>query len=115
MPEEALREKAANEHGEDAVSGPSVRFEISNLSLRSSSVRQMQRDHTQQRMTMRSTEDTVHPDQEEQQAEEVKKGMILPFRPLCLTFHNVCYYVDMPPVNNFLHLIQHIVKNRIKR
>ncbi|XP_024525458.1 ABC transporter G family member 31 [Selaginella moellendorffii] len=24
------------------------------------------------------------------------KGMILPFEPLSLTFHNVCYFVDMP-------------------
>eukprot|EP00897_Mesotaenium_endlicherianum_P002106 jgi/Mesen1/1923/ME000145S01008 len=28
---------------------------------------------------------------------EVTKGMILPFQPLALTFHNVNYYVDMPP------------------
>ncbi|XP_045820317.1 ABC transporter G family member 31-like [Trifolium pratense] len=26
-----------------------------------------------------------------------KKGMILPFEPLTMTFHNVNYYVDMPP------------------
>ena len=28
-----------------------------------------------------------------------RKGMTLPFEPLSLTFHNVCYYVDMPPVS----------------
>lgn len=28
-----------------------------------------------------------------------KKGMILPFKPLTMTFHNVNYYVDMPKVN----------------
>ncbi|XP_074289923.1 ABC transporter G family member 31 isoform X2 [Silene latifolia] len=27
---------------------------------------------------------------------EKKKGMILPFQPLCMTFHNVSYFVDMP-------------------
>jgi hypothetical protein len=27
------------------------------------------------------------------------KGMTLPFQPLSLTFHNVNYYVDMPPVS----------------
>jgi hypothetical protein len=27
--------------------------------------------------------------------------MILPFEPLSLTFHNVCYYVDMPKVSVF--------------
>lgn len=27
-----------------------------------------------------------------------QKGMILPFQPLTMTFHNVNYYVDMPPV-----------------
>ncbi|KAG6540832.1 hypothetical protein Mapa_017810 [Marchantia paleacea] len=99
LPQEALLEKAANQSGEDSVSGPSVKVEISNVSLSSSSLHQMQlqKDHIQQRMTLRSTEDAVHPDHEEQQAEEVKKGMILPFRPLCLIFHNVCYYVDMPP------------------
>ncbi|XVE79409.1 hypothetical protein DITRI_Ditri14bG0056300 [Diplodiscus trichospermus] len=26
----------------------------------------------------------------------IKKGMILPFQPLAMTFHNVNYYVDMP-------------------
>jgi hypothetical protein len=30
-----------------------------------------------------------------------KKGMILPFEPLIMTFHNVNYYVDMPKVNEF--------------
>lgn len=27
-----------------------------------------------------------------------KKGMILPFQPLTMTFHNVKYFVDMPKV-----------------
>lgn len=27
-----------------------------------------------------------------------KKGMILPFQPLSMTFHNVNYFVDMPKV-----------------
>ena len=27
-----------------------------------------------------------------------KKGMILPFEPLTMTFHNVNYFVDMPKV-----------------
>jgi hypothetical protein len=27
-----------------------------------------------------------------------KKGMILPFQPLTMTFHNVNYFVDMPKV-----------------
>ena len=27
-----------------------------------------------------------------------KKGMILPFQPLKMTFHNVNYFVDMPKV-----------------
>ncbi|KAK9727139.1 hypothetical protein RND81_05G260600 [Saponaria officinalis] len=27
---------------------------------------------------------------------EKTKGMILPFEPLCMTFHNVSYFVDMP-------------------
>ena len=26
------------------------------------------------------------------------KGMILPFQPMALTFHNICYYVPMPAV-----------------
>ncbi|CAH2060101.1 unnamed protein product [Thlaspi arvense] len=30
------------------------------------------------------------------QAKIEKKGMILPFKPLTMTFHNVNYYVDMP-------------------
>ena len=28
-----------------------------------------------------------------------QKGMILPFEPLSLTFHDVNYYVDMPAVS----------------
>lgn len=31
--------------------------------------------------------------------ESKNKGMILPFQPLTMTFHNVNYYVDMPKVN----------------
>ena len=29
-----------------------------------------------------------------------KKGMILPFQPLALTFDSVSYYVDMPAVSS---------------
>jgi len=29
-----------------------------------------------------------------------KKGMILPFQPLTMTFHNVNYFVDMPKVGD---------------
>lgn len=29
-----------------------------------------------------------------------QKGMVLPFKPLALTFHNVNYYVDMPSVSS---------------
>lgn len=32
------------------------------------------------------------------QAAVAKKGMILPFQPLAMTFHNVNYFVDMPKV-----------------
>ena len=32
--------------------------------------------------------------------ENKKRGMILPFTPLTMTFHNVNYYVDMPKVYN---------------
>lgn len=27
-----------------------------------------------------------------------KKGMVLPFQPLAIAFHNLNYYVDMPAV-----------------
>lgn len=30
--------------------------------------------------------------------ENKKKGMILPFQPLTMTFHNLNYFVDMPKV-----------------
>lgn len=30
--------------------------------------------------------------------EDNNKGMILPFQPLTMTFHNVNYFVDMPKV-----------------
>lgn len=29
-----------------------------------------------------------------------KRGMVLPFTPLSMSFDNVNYYVDMPPVRN---------------
>ena len=29
-----------------------------------------------------------------------KKGMVLPFQPLSLTFNHVNYYVDMPAVSS---------------
>lgn len=31
-----------------------------------------------------------------------KKGMVLPFQPLSLSFENVNYYVDMPAVSSYL-------------
>jgi hypothetical protein len=32
-----------------------------------------------------------------------KRGMILPFQPLAMSFENVKYFVDMPPVWNLSH------------
>lgn len=32
--------------------------------------------------------------------DEGRKGMILPFQPLTMTFHNVNYFVDMPKVHH---------------
>lgn len=32
-----------------------------------------------------------------------KKGMVLPFQPLSLSFERVNYYVDMPAVSSFLN------------
>lgn len=32
-----------------------------------------------------------------------KKGMVLPFQPLSLSFEHVNYYVDMPAVSSFLY------------
>jgi hypothetical protein len=34
-----------------------------------------------------------------------KRGMILPFQPLAISFDDVCYYVDMPAVSPLSHLI----------
>lgn len=34
-----------------------------------------------------------------EQTPRAQKGMIIPFKPLSLTFRNVNYYVDMPPVS----------------
>lgn len=33
-----------------------------------------------------------------------KKGMVLPFSPLAMSFDDVKYFVDMPAVSNYLHL-----------
>ncbi len=30
----------------------------------------------------------------------VEKGMVLPFTPLTMTFHDVHYFVDCPPVRH---------------
>ncbi len=47
-------------------------------------------------------ETSVNVDDVQQEGEiQAQKGMILPFEPLSLTFHNVCYYVDMPKVSVF--------------
>lgn len=51
------------------------------------------------------TEDEVEDSEKssESNAKESKsKGMILPFEPLTMTFHNVNYYVDMPQVTEFV-------------
>ena len=36
---------------------------------------------------------------------EVKRGMILPFQPLSISFADIKYYVDMPAVR-LLHLLK---------
>lgn len=33
-----------------------------------------------------------------------KRGMILPFAPLAMSFDDVSYYVDMPPVSFLLYI-----------
>jgi hypothetical protein len=45
------------------------------------------------------------------------KGMILPFQPLTMTFHNVNYYVDMPKVGRFVisNSIKYIGTRKISR
>lgn len=39
-----------------------------------------------------------------------KRGMVLPFTPLAMSFDNVNYYVDMPPVRipSFVGVTTHI-------
>jgi hypothetical protein len=37
-------------------------------------------------------------------ADTKKRGMILPFTPLTITFDNIKYSVDMPQVSNIYHL-----------
>ena len=32
-----------------------------------------------------------------------KRGMVLPFTPLTMSFDEVNYYVDMPPVSSLIH------------
>lgn len=39
---------------------------------------------------------------------KVEKGMVLPFKPLNLTFHHVNYYVDPPAVRFYVHLAKGI-------
>lgn len=49
-------------------------------------------------MAVRSSSETVGA------AENVtKRGMILPFQPLSLTFDNMSYFVDMPAVSHRLN------------
>ena len=48
-------------------------------------------------MTVRSSTEIVG---EEENAP--RRGMILPFRPLSLTFNQMNYYVDMPAVSHQL-------------
>lgn len=43
------------------------------------------------------------------QEKDTKRGMVLPFKPLSLSFDNVNYYVDMPAVSSLYtsHLSHH--------
>lgn len=34
-----------------------------------------------------------------------KRGMVLPFTPLTMSFEDVNYYVDMPPVRSLVRLL----------
>lgn len=38
-----------------------------------------------------------------------KRGMVLPFTPLAMSFDNVNYYVDMPPVSFYPRKHSHLV------
>ncbi|KAL3696501.1 hypothetical protein R1sor_010577 [Riccia sorocarpa] len=91
LPEESLKEKAVARDGEAAVSGPSMKLEMSRLDRRSGSA------HRGRETQKADGGGGLNEEAVSQEGEgTVKKGMILPFRPLALTFHNVCYYVDMP-------------------
>lgn len=38
-----------------------------------------------------------------------KRGMVLPFTPLAMSFDDVNYYVEMPPVRNIFHFSSFII------
>lgn len=43
---------------------------------------------------------------------QTKRGMVLPFQPLSLTFNHVNYYVDMPAVSHLfpsIHVLKYFV------
>jgi hypothetical protein len=54
-----------------------------------------------QQSGVQETSVEVDDDVEREGHVKAQKGMILPFEPLALTFHNVSYYVDMPSVSVF--------------
>lgn len=41
-----------------------------------------------------------------------KRGMVLPFTPLAMSFDTVNYYVDMPPVRSLFHSLQLLFLHR---
>lgn len=55
-----------------------------------------------QRMSSRTTSTGLHRNEdanlEAANGVTAKKGMILPFTPLAMSFEDVSYFVDMPPV-----------------
>ncbi|XP_058112277.1 pleiotropic drug resistance protein 1-like isoform X2 [Magnolia sinica] len=89
LSEEALREKHANRTGE--FMGPTTGRESSVDHIRPESRRNETRNNTLSEGSFSSQAEAIS-----SASQNTKKGMVLPFTPLSITFDNIQYSVDMP-------------------
>lgn len=91
MSEEELEEKETNRTGVSLPKSKSQSRKVASLSSRSYG------SQTSGRPSESDVGDV---------AVEVKRGMILPFQPLSISFDDVSYFVDMPAVGRTSNLLQ---------
>ena len=95
MSKEELEEKEANRTGADFSKSRSSRSQSRSLAAIMTSKGDAPRLSKSHRS---STSQRPSDSDVEEVAMEVKRGMILPFEPLSISFDDISYFVDMPAV-----------------